>query len=257
MARCRAIFNQKGGVGKTTLTCNLAACSAQGGDRTLVLDLDPQGNSTQYLLGADEPLPHSTAVDFFEEHLYRTINPKGLAACIHPTPFDRLDIIPAHPDLEYLAEKLKLRHKTYALKEALDSCLDYGCIYIDTPPSLGFYTRAALTAADACLIPFDCDYLTRRALGALLDFANQVRMEHNPGLELEGIVVNQFVATAILPARIVSELRAAGLPVLNTYLSSSIKIRESRERGLPMAYLDPRHKLAVQFQELHNALHTP
>ena len=250
----RTIFNQKGGVGKTSITCNLAAISAHNDRRTLVIDLDPQGNSTQYLLGSTELAYETTLVDYYEEQLYRTINPGGLEACIHKSAFQRLDLIPSHPDLEYLSEKLESRHKMYKLKEALDSLSDYDYIYIDTPPALNFYTRSALIAANGCLIPFDCDYFSRRALRVLLDIINEVRHDHNPGLELEGIVVNQFQVTANLPKKIVSELKEEGLPVLPTYLSSSIKIRESREKALPLVYLDPRHKLTVQFQELYQEL---
>ncbi len=252
----RAIFNQKGGVGKTSITCNLAAMSAHNDRRTLVIDLDPQGNSTQYLLGSTEQACETTLVDYYEEQLYRTINPGGLEACIHKSAFRRLDLIPSHPDLEYLAEKLESRHKMYKLKEALDSISDYDDIYIDTPPALNFFTRSALIAAKGCLIPFDCDYFSRRTLRVLLDIINEVRHDHNPGLELEGIVVNQFQVTANLPKKIVSELLEEGLPVLPTYLSSSIKIRESREKALPLVYLDPRHKLTMQFQALYQELNS-
>lgn len=250
----RAVFNQKGGVGKTTIACNLAAVSAHNDKRTLVIDLDPQGNSTQYLLGSVEPVCETTLVDYFEEQLYRTLEPRGLKACIHETLFERLDLVPSHPDLEYMAEKLESRHKMYKLKEALDSFSDYDCIYMDTPPALNFYTRSALIAANACLIPFDCDYLSRHALYVLLDIVNEVRRDHNSGLELEGIIVNQFQLRANLPKKIVSELLGEGLPVLDTYLSSSIKIRESREKALPLVYLAPRHKLTRQFQALYQEL---
>jgi len=208
----RAVFNQKGGVGKTTITCNLAAISAHNDKRTLVIDLDPQGNSTQYLLGSVEQVSETTLVDYFEEQLYRTLEPQGLQlyrtlepqglrACIHETLFERLDLVPSHPDLEYLAEKLESRHKMYKLKEALDSFSDYDCIYMDTPPALNFYTRSALIAANACLIPFDCDYLSRRALYVLLDIVNEVRRDHNSGLELEGRHHRQPVSTHSQPAQ--------------------------------------------------------
>jgi chromosome partitioning protein len=252
----RAIFNQKGGVGKTTITCNLAAISAHNDRRTLVIDLDPQGNTTQYLLGSSDQTYQTTLLDYYEEQLYRTINPRGLGACVHHTAFQRLDIVPSHPDLDYLSDKLESRHKMYKLKEALDSFAEYDFIYMDTPPALNFYTRSALIAADGCLIPFDCDYFSRRALYVLLDIVKEVRRDHNPELDLEGIIVNQFQVTANLPRKIVSELLEEGLPVLDTCLSASIKIRESRERALPLVYLDPRHKLTMQFQTLHQELNS-
>ena len=154
-------------MGKTTIACNLAAISAHNARRTLVIDLDPQGNSTQYVFGTTVKEGKATLVNYYEEQLYRTIDPRGLTACVHKTAFKGLDLIPSHPELEYLADKLEARHKMYKLNEALDSLSGYDCVYIDTPPALNFYTRSALIAANACLIPFDCDYFSRQALYVL------------------------------------------------------------------------------------------
>jgi len=254
MVRRRAICSPKGGVGKTTIACNLAAVSAHSGKKTLVIDLDPQGASTSYLLGSEENRLNVTLTAFFEEILYRTLNPKGLPACIHRTPFAGLDLIPSHPDLEYLAEILESRHKLDALKAALRALSDYDEVYIDTPPALNFYTRAALIAADGCLVPFDCDHLSRRGLYRLLNFVREVQANHNADLVLEGIIVNQFQVAAKLPKRIVCELIEEGLPVFHSLLSSSIRIRESRERALPMVYLEPRHNVTLQFMALYGEL---
>jgi chromosome partitioning protein len=254
MVRRRAICSPKGGVGKTTIACNLAAVSAHSGKKTLVIDLDPQGASTSYLLGSNESRVKATLTAFFEELLYRTVNPQGLPACIHRTPFEGLDLIPSHPDLESLAEKLESRRKMDALKEALSALPDYDEVYIDTPPALNFYTRAALIAANGCLVPFDCDHLSRQSLYRLLDFVREVKANQNADLALEGIVVNQFQVAANLPRQIVNELIAEGLPVLHNWLSSSIRIRESRAKALPMVYLEPRHKLTLQFAALYGEL---
>ena len=249
------VFNQKGGVGKSTITCNLAAVSAHQGLRTLVVDLDPQGNSTRYLLGeaAEEPL--ANLAELFEQTLKFLARPKSTSDFIYETPFERLHLMPSSPALEELQSKLESRHKIYKLREALDEISDdYDRIYIDTPPALNFYTRSALIAAEGCLIPFDCDDFSRRALYALLENVQEIQSDHNPGLQVQGIVVNQFQPRANLPQRLVQELIDEGLPVLQPYLSASVKIRESHEQARPMIHLDPRHKLTLEFVALHDAL---
>lgn len=251
----RVVFNQKGGVGKSTITCNLAAIGAHKGLRTLVVDLDPQGNSTQYLLGADGADQDTTLADFFDQTLNFKLNPKATAEFIVASPFDRLHVMPSHPQLEELQGKLESRYKIYKLRDALDELAeDYDCVWIDTPPALNFYTRSALIAANACLIPFDCDDFSRRALYALLENVEEIKADHNRELAVEGIVVNQFQPRASLPRKVVDELIAEGLPVLAPYLSASVKIKESHEQARPMIHLDPRHKLAQEFVDLHDSL---
>ncbi len=252
----RVVFNQKGGVGKSTITCNLAAVSAQQGLRTLVLDLDVQGNSTRYLLGEGaESVDGGTVADFFQQTLGFSFNPKQAGEFIYETPFERLHLMPSSPALDELHGKLESRYKIYKLREALESLSkDYDAIWIDTPPALNFYTRSALIAAERCLIPFDCDDFSRRALYTLMENLQEIRADHNPALQVEGIVVNQFQPRASLPQKVVQELVDEGLPVLQPYLSASVKIKESHERALPMVHLDPRHKLAQEFVALHEAL---
>ena len=249
------VFNQKGGVGKSTITCNLAAISAQQGLRTLVLDLDPQGNSTRYLLGdaANDEMP--TLAGFFEQALKFSLRPTATADFIVETPWENLHLMPSSPLLEELHGKLESRHKIYKLREALEELGDgYDRVYIDTPPALNFYTRSALIAAHGCLIPFDCDDFSRRALYTLIESVEEIRADHNRELVVEGIVVNQFQSRANLPQRMVDELVAEGLPVLEPYLSASVRIKESHEQAMPMIHLDARHKLTLEFVALHDAL---
>ena len=163
--------------------------------------------------------------------------------------------MPASPALDALQPKLESRHKIYKLREALQKLADrYDRIYIDTPPALNFYTRSALIAARGCLIPFDCDEFSRKALYTLLENVEEIRADHNPELNVEGIVVNQFQPRANLPQRVVQELIEEGLPVLEPYLPSSVRIRESHECALPMIWMDPSHKLTQALVELHDAL---
>lgn len=182
----RVVFNQKGGVGKSTITCNLAAIAAAQGKRTLVVDLDPQGNSTQYLLGAGVDVLDATLADFFDQTLNFKLNPRGTKDFVVATPFERLHVMPSHPQLEELQSKLESRYKIYKLRDALEELAkDFDCVFIDTPPALNFFTRSALIAADACLIPFDCDEFSRKALYSLLANVEEIKADHNRALEVE------------------------------------------------------------------------
>ncbi|MDC8784861.1 ParA family protein [Roseateles koreensis] len=251
----RVVFNQKGGVGKSTITSNLAAIAAHQGLRTLVVDLDAQGNSTRYLLGdaADDAAPG--AAEFFQSTLSFSVRPTKTADFISPSAWEHLHVMRASPALEELHSKLESRYKIYKLRDALQALeKDYDQIWIDTPPALNFYTRSALIAANSCLIPFDCDDFSRRALYGLLESVNEIQADHNRDLRVEGIVVNQFQPRASLPQRTVQELLDEGLPVLQPYLSASVKIKESHELARPMIHLDQRHKLTQEYLALFNGL---
>ncbi len=250
----RVIFNQKGGVGKSTITCNLAAISAVEGKRTLVVDLDIQGNTTQYLLGAKVTDPDQTIAYFYKESLSMNIfggQPAGLEPVIHETPFPNLFVIPSHPELESMQSRLVSRFKIFKLREALDELQGFDAIYIDTPPLLNFFSQSALIAADKCLIPFDCDAFSREALYTLMQTVSEVKMDHNQNLEVEGIVVNQFQSQANLPRQLVEQLIAEGHPVLNSRISPSVKVRESHTESSPLVHFAPTHKLTDEFRALH------
>ena len=249
------VFNQKGGVGKSTITCNVAAISASQGLRTLVIDLDVQGNSSAYLLGSAPSPDQPSVVGFFEQTLGYSFTPPPPSDFVVRTPFEHLDVMASGPRLDELQSKLESRHKIYKLREALAQlATQYDRIYIDTPPALNFYTRSALMGASGCLIPFDCDDFSRQALYTLLANVEEIRADHNPQLAIRGIVVNQFQARAKLPQQLVQELINEGLPVLQPYLPQSVKVRESHQLALPMIYLDPKHKLTQALVQLHEGL---
>lgn len=252
----RVIFNQKGGVGKSSVAINLAAISAARGIRTLVIDLDPQCNSTHYLLGDDSDLPELDASHFFESTLSFQLSAPEAASFCHPTPFPGLDILPSNPSIGDLQSKLESRHKIYKLRDLCEQ-LDahYDAIYIDTPPAFNFFSLSALCAADRCLIPFDCDEFARQALYSLVHNLRETQADHNGKLMLEGIVVNQFQPRASLPAKIISSLQEQALPVLSARIPSSIKMKESHLEAKPLIYLAPKHKLTQAFIELFDELH--
>ncbi|CAA9891087.1 Cobyric acid synthase [Candidatus Methylobacter favarea] len=255
----RVIFNQKGGVGKSTITCNLAAISAVEGKRTLVIDLDIQGNSTQYLLGKKVGDSDKTIAHFFKESLSLSLfggNNPGLEEVIHETPFPNLFIIPSHPELEPLQGRLESRFKIFKLREGLEKLQGFDSIYLDTPPVLNFYSQSALIAADKCLIPFDCDTFSREALYVLMQTIAEIKADHNQNLEIEGIVVNQFQKQANLPRQLVDQLIGEGLPVLNAMISPSVKVRESHSESQPLVHYVPNHKLTDEYRALHAEIHS-
>ncbi|WP_415911872.1 ParA family protein [Neptuniibacter sp. QD37_11] len=251
----RVVFNQKGGVGKSSIAINLAAISAARGKRTLVIDLDPQCNSSHYLLGEDYQEVTPDIRDFFEQTLTFQLKPEGPQYFIHQTPYENLSVMPANAELGDLQSKLESKHKIYKLRDALDKLADdYDVVYIDTPPAFSFYTLSALVASDRCLIPFDCDEFARQALYSLLANVHETREDHNDKLEVEGIVVNQFQPRASLPKRIVGELLDDDLPVLETKISASVKMRESHDDTCPLIHFAPKHKLTQEFVTLFEEL---
>lgn len=250
----RVVFNRKGGVGKSSITCNLAAVAASCGESTLVVDLDTQANSTSYL-GHDSKDEVVGIAEYFESTLsykYRDIEPTGF---VRKTPYENLSLVSSSPGLADLEQKLESRHKIYKLREFLSVLSEtYTNIFIDTPPALNFYSLSALIAADRCLIPFDCDAFSRDALMDLLFSLEEVRDDHNGDLEVEGVVINQFVSRAKIPQAAVEQLKADDLPVMEPYLSSSVKMKESHARHKPLIFMEPKHKLTQQFVELYQSL---
>lgn len=248
----RVVFNQKGGVGKSSLTTNLAAISASEGRNTLLVDLDPQCNSTQYLLGQDVTVVEQTVRDLFSHRGKNAVSSFGF---ITESPYENLDLIAADANIADLQAKLESKHKIFKLRDVLHALEDeYDAIYVDTPPAYNFFTMSALIAAQRCLIPFDCDDFSRRALYTLLENLAETQEDHNEALELDGIVVNQFQARASLPNTIVQELIDEQMPVLDSRISQSVKMRESHSVSVPLVYMAPTHKLTLELRDLYEEI---
>lgn len=274
--RTRVVFNQKGGVGKSSITVNLVAISAHQGLKTLLIDLDPQANSSQYVLGddatysSDKPALEPNIENYFEDVLGNQqgkgllgnaigsilkSRSKGLESYVHQSSFKHLDVIPASPTLGALAHALESKHKIYKLRDALQQLSGhYDRVFIDTPPAFNFFTLSALIAANRVLIPFDCDVFSKRALQTLIENVIETQDDHNEGLEIEGIVVNQFQAQAKLPREVVQQLKDEGLPVLDSMLPPSILMKESHQKNQPLIHLATDHKLTQAYQSLFNEI---
>ena len=250
----RTVFNRKGGVGKSSIACNLAAVSASQGFKTLLIDLDTQSNATSYLghSGKDDV---AGITEFFYSHIsfsYSDFSPNDY---VRSTAFPNLFLISSDQALKDIEQQLESRHKIYKLRDFLRELKPhYERIFIDTPPAFNFYSLSALIAADRCIIPFDCDAFSRDALTDLQMIIEEIREDHNPDLEIEGVVINQYLSRARLPQAAVEELEKGELKVLQPYLSSSVKMKESHSLNKPLVNMAPRHKLTQQFVELFQTL---
>ncbi len=248
----RVVFNQKGGVGKSSITCNLAAVSASEGNRTLVVDLDVQGNSSHYLGFDIAEDSDRTVADYLSQKAGFFQASKKPIDFVHETPFENLYLLPASPELAHVEKDLESRYKIYKLRDALrDLEEEFDNIFIDTPPNFNFYSKSALISAEELLIPFDCDTFSLHALHLLMENVFELREDHNPSLEVGGVIVNQYNSQAKLPQQLIEAMKAEELPIYASYLPASVKMKESHSQRKPLIYMAASHKLTKAVEALY------
>jgi chromosome partitioning protein len=228
--RVYALANQKGGVGKTTTAINLAACLAEAGERTLVVDLDPQANATS---GLGERANGSSSLDLLDGI--------PLPQLAGPTRFARLDLVPAKAELAGAAVELSRRGdgERY-LADALTSATDdYAFVFVDCPPSLGPLTVNALAAADRVLVPVQAEYYALEGLAQLVGSVELVRSRLNPRLALGGVLLTMVDRRTRLAADVAAEVRRHfGELVFRASVPRSVRVAEAPSHGLPVTAYD-------------------
>jgi len=245
VVRITACTNQKGGVGKTTTVINLAAFLALSGTRTLVIDLDPQGNATSGL-GVDRRSVERSSYDAL-------VDRAPLSELVMGTPVEGLDLLPSSPSLsgaevELVGLEGRERRLTASLAELNGR---YERVLIDCPPSLGLLTVNALTAADGVLIPIQTEYYALEGLSQLVNTIRRVREGLNPRLEIEGVLLTMYDARTNLSAQVASEVRRhMNGSVYDTIVPRSVRLSEAPSHGLPIALYDPGSRGANAYREL-------
>ena len=248
MGRIIAVTNQKGGVGKTTTSVNLSACVAAEGKRTLLVDIDPQGNATSGLGMAGRG--SASIYDVI-------INGADAEKAALDTGFGGLMLIPAGIELAGAEiELVDAEGREELLKRALMPLRDnYDYIFIDCPPSLGLLTLNALTAADGVLVPIQCEYYALEGVGQLMNTVKLVRRKLNPDLAVEGIALTMYDARTNLGAQVVQEVRAH-FPeeAFETLIPRNVRLSEAPSYGIPISEYDPRCVGAAAYRDLAREL---
>lgn len=245
MGKAIAIFNQKGGVGKTTTNINLAASLTLRRKKVLILDIDPQGNTTSGVGIQKKDLPVTTYNLLIDEDV-------NVEEAILHTEMKNLDIIPASVHLAGAEIELaQIADREKRLKKALDTIKDnYDYIFIDCPPSLGLLTINSLTAVDSVLIPIQCEFYALEGVSQLMSTIDIVKKNLNPDLEIQGVILSMFDGRTKLSMQVQDEVRKYfGQAVYKTVIPRNVKLAEAPSFGMPIAMYDPRSKGARAYKK--------
>ncbi len=245
MGKIISIANQKGGVGKTTTTINLSACLAEAGKRVLVIDMDPQGNTTSGL-GIEKDEAENTVY----EVILRTVDIKD---AIIENIFDNLDIIPSNVNLAGAEiDLIDVENREYILKDSLAEIKDnYDFIILDCPPSLSMLTVNAMTASNTVLVPIQCEYYALEGLTQLMHTINLVKKKLNPKLELEGVVFTMYDSRTNLSLQVVENVKDnLQEKIYKTIIPRNIRLAEAPSHGLPINIYDKRSTGAESYRNL-------
>ena len=245
MGKIIAVANQKGGVGKTTTTVNLAASLGVLEQKVLLIDADPQANATSGL-GIDE--------GSFEKGTYQVLEHSvSVKKAICKTNSPNVDIIPSHIDLVAIEiELVDAENREYMLREAIKKIKnDYDYILIDCAPSLGLITLNALTSADSVIIPIQCEYYALEGLGKLLNTINSIQKIHNPELDIEGLLLTMYDSRLRLSNQVVAEVKKHfHNMVFKTIIQRNIRLGEAPSHGESIIAYDATSKGAVNYINL-------
>lgn len=245
MGKAIAIFNQKGGVGKTTTNINLAACLALKNKKVLVIDIDPQGNTTSGIGISKKGLEY-TSYDVLVDSKLKT------EKAIISTSVKGLDIIPASVNLAGAEiELVQLEGREKRLKNAIGEVKDkYDYIFIDCPPSLGLLTINSLTAVDSVLIPIQCEFYALEGVSQLMSTIELVKKSLNPSLEIQGVILSMFDGRTNLSIQVVQEVKKYFKgKVYTTVIPRNVRLAEAPSFGMPITEYDPKSKGAEAYME--------